>query len=317
MIGTTSVAVGETPAHEDPFKPDTEQYTYTFDHWEPEPVPAAADAAYTAVFTKTRLFTITWKNDDGSVIDTTKAAEGKTPAHADPSKPDTEQYLYTFERWDPEPVPADGDATYTAVFKETERKPNLLPVYFSQVRQDGTPGAPDDIKEQTWNLSFTLSLNGNSYASVKADPLKILPGGNHQSILVTFGNDLDVSQLNSDYKVDVKGVPSGVSADIYSADGGPVKQYTVSAGDPRFGNETETNAVRLTILVQWGWKEVSVKGPEPEVIRVVALPEDEIGAYQLRADGTKEYLIFQTYDICMAYLGRDELCRGPERCYHK
>ncbi|MBQ6505361.1 MAG: hypothetical protein IJI57_15760 [Flexilinea sp.] len=41
------------------------------------------------------------------------------------------------------------------------------------------------------------------------------------------------------------------------------------------------------------------------------------GAYQLRPDGTKEYLIFQTYDICMAYLGRDELCRGPERCYHK
>ena len=50
---------------------------------------------------------------------------------------------------------------------------------------------------------------------------------------------------------------------------------------------------------------------------MVALPEDEIGAYALRQDGTKEYLLFQTYDICMMYLGSDELCRGPERCFHK
>ena len=44
---------------------------------------------------------------------------------------------------------------------------------------------------------------------------------------------------------------------------------------------------------------------------------DVTGAYALRTDGTKEYLLFHTYEICMNYLGRDELCRGPERCYHK
>ena len=68
------------------------------------------------------------------------------------------------------------------------------------------------------------------------------------------------------------------------------------------------------VTLYWNSKAAA---PAPEVIRVVALPEDEIGAYQLRADGTKEYLLFQTYDICMTYLGRDELCAGPERCYHK
>ena len=50
---------------------------------------------------------------------------------------------------------------------------------------------------------------------------------------------------------------------------------------------------------------------------IVILPEDETGAYSIREDGTKEYLLFQTYDICMAWLGSDELCRGHERCYHK
>ena len=59
---------------------------------------------------------------------------------------------------------------------------------------------------------------------------------------------------------------------------------------------------------------VEIKYVEPPVY---PLPEDEIGAYAIRKDGTKEYLIFQTYDICMTYLGRDELCAGPERCYHK
>ena len=50
---------------------------------------------------------------------------------------------------------------------------------------------------------------------------------------------------------------------------------------------------------------------------VYALPEDEIGAYVEGPDGEREYLIFQTYDICMAYLGSEDLCRGNERCFHK
>ena len=47
------------------------------------------------------------------------------------------------------------------------------------------------------------------------------------------------------------------------------------------------------------------------------LPEDEIGAYKLLPDGSKEYLLYHTYDICMFYLGRDDLCSGYERCFHK
>ena len=57
--------------------------------------------------------------------------------------------------------------------------------------------------------------------------------------------------------------------------------------------------------------------PESKQPVFYALPEDEDGAYVLLPDGTKEYLMFETYDICMAYLGSDELCKGPQRCYHK
>ena len=56
---------------------------------------------------------------------------------------------------------------------------------------------------------------------------------------------------------------------------------------------------------------------EPEVVIARELPEDEIGSYWIMEDGTKEYLLFHTYDICMAWLGNPALCEGPERCYHK
>ena len=103
----------------------------------------------------------------------------------------------------------------------------------------------------------------------------------------------------------IKGTDYEYSYTIYDA-GGDVPEYKLRA-------IAGFNGDKFVITLYW---ELTSE-PVPEPIRVVALPEDEIGAYALRADGTKEYLIFQTYDICMAYLGRDELCRGPERCYHK
>ena len=63
------------------------------------------------------LCTITWKNDDGSVIDTTTVAYGEIPTHDDPEKSADEQYTYTFTGWTPEIEPATGDAEYTATFE--------------------------------------------------------------------------------------------------------------------------------------------------------------------------------------------------------
>lgn len=59
------------------------------------------------------------------------------------------------------------------------------------------------------------------------------------------------------------------------------------------------------------------KDPFNDSPAVYPLPEDEIGSYVLRQDGKKEYLVFHTFDICMNYLGNEELCSGNERCYHK
>lgn len=67
-------------------------------------------------------FTITWKNDDGSIIDQTEVSYGQIPTHEVPVKPSTEQYTYTFTGWTSEVVAATTNATYTATYTSELRK---------------------------------------------------------------------------------------------------------------------------------------------------------------------------------------------------
>ena len=117
VIDTTTVAYGDVPTHADATKDATEQYTYTFTGWTPEVVAATEDAEYIATFESTvNEYTITWKNDDGTVIDTTTVAYGDVPTHDDASKDATAQYTYTFLGWNPAVTSVTGDAEYTATY---------------------------------------------------------------------------------------------------------------------------------------------------------------------------------------------------------
>ena len=121
VIDQTKVAYGEMPAHEDPVKKSSKA-TYTFTGWKPELTKVTGDVTYTATFKKDDQFTITWKDDEGNVIDTTKVEPGEKPTHDDPTKEPTEKYTYTFTGWEPKVVKAKADATYTATFKKKIRK---------------------------------------------------------------------------------------------------------------------------------------------------------------------------------------------------
>ena len=121
VIDQTKVAYGKMPTHEDPVKKSSKA-TYIFTGWKPELAKVTGDVTYTATFKKDDQFTITWKDDEGNVIDTTKVEPGKKPTHDDPTKEPTEQYTYTFTGWEPKVVKAKADATYTATFKKKTRK---------------------------------------------------------------------------------------------------------------------------------------------------------------------------------------------------
>ncbi|MBR1731112.1 MAG: hypothetical protein IJ725_01595, partial [Ruminococcus sp.] len=78
-----------------------------------------------------QAYDITWKNDDGSVIDTTTVAAGETPTYdgATPEKSADAEKHYTFSGWSPAVATATEDATYTAVFTETAHSYNSNPTF--------------------------------------------------------------------------------------------------------------------------------------------------------------------------------------------
>ena len=114
---------GQVPAYSGatPVKEATAQYTYTFSGWDVAIAPVTGEATYNATFTQTlNSYQITWKNDDGSVIDVTEVAYGIVPTHADATKANTAEYTYTFNGWDVTPVAVDANATYTATYSEEQ-----------------------------------------------------------------------------------------------------------------------------------------------------------------------------------------------------
>ena len=116
--GTTPTYDGDTPT-----KAGDNQYSYTFTGWDPAVASVTGDAVYTAQFgSETNTYTVTWKNWDGTVLET----DAEVPYGADPSydgaqlaKAGDAQYSYSFTGWNPEPAAVTGNVTYTAVFKES------------------------------------------------------------------------------------------------------------------------------------------------------------------------------------------------------
>lgn len=64
-------------------------------------------------------YTITWKNWNGTTLETdNNVKKGTTPTYdgATPTRPDDTEYTYTWSGWDPEVVPATANQTYTATY---------------------------------------------------------------------------------------------------------------------------------------------------------------------------------------------------------
>lgn len=135
-IKTEKVDYNTMPTPEDPVREATAQYEYTFTGWTPELAVVTGDATYTAKYDQTeRSYDITFKNDDGTLLQKTSVKYGVVPTYngATPTKDATAQYSYSFKGWDKDIASVTGDATYTAQFDATVKKYDI-----TFVDDDGT-----------------------------------------------------------------------------------------------------------------------------------------------------------------------------------
>ncbi len=118
MIGTPAIVeYGSKPTPPDVTKASDQQYTYTFEKWEPEITTVTGDATYKPTFkANIRSYTITWQDDTGKEIGVTTVKYGEKPVYADAAKDSDQRYSYTFAGWEPAVQNVTGDATYKATF---------------------------------------------------------------------------------------------------------------------------------------------------------------------------------------------------------
>ena len=177
LIDKTTVEYGIVPTHADASKAATAEYTYTFTGWTPELVSVTGDATYKATFSATKnSYTITWLNDDESLIDKTTVEYGIVPTHADASKAATAEYTYTFTGWDNTPVAVTGDATYKATFSATKNSYTITWLNEDNSLIDKTtveygvvPTHADATKENTAEFTYTFAGWDNTPVAVTGD----------------------------------------------------------------------------------------------------------------------------------------------------
>ncbi len=118
--GTTPSYTGATPT-----KSATAEWTYTFKGWDQEITTVTGAKDYSATFNQTKnKYTILFKNDDGTTLQTSELEYGSTPSYtgATPTKAATAEWSYTFKGWDQEIATVTGAKTYTATYTATKNK---------------------------------------------------------------------------------------------------------------------------------------------------------------------------------------------------
>ena len=170
VLAETSVTENETPVYTGttPSKASDSEYTYTFAGWTPTVTAATADAIYTATFTATPInnsYTITWKNYDGTVLETdTNVANGTMPSYDGdtPAKANTARYYYTFSGWTPDVLTVNGDTTYTAQFAQHEMVYYLVGTFNEWQASD--------------NYKFVLNFDENNIVEYKLENVNMSKG---------------------------------------------------------------------------------------------------------------------------------------------
>ena len=167
----------------DPSKAPTGEHAYTFAGWTPELAPVTKDVTYKATYAATPKYTVTFVNEDGTVLQTGKVLEGELPKYTGdvPTKAATAEDTYVFVGWAPELVPATADVTYTATYSTTENRYKVTFVdedetvlkaaaeYAYGTPADHIAQPPEPTKAETDEYAYTFAGWTPELAEVTAD----------------------------------------------------------------------------------------------------------------------------------------------------
>ena len=204
---------------------------YEFENWTEGNQVVSDKAAYefslqdertlVANFRK-KKFTITFVNEDGTVLQSEMVEYGVKPVYnkETPAKEATKQYTYTFAGWDNEVTEVAGDATYTATY---DRKLNTYRIRF--VNEDGT-----ELQSEVLDFGAKPVYNGKTPAKAATKQYTYTFAGWDNEVIAVAGDATYTakydSKLNS-YQV------------VFDSNGGSeVGAKTVEYGS-KLGNVTE------------------------------------------------------------------------------
>ena len=217
---------GQTPT-----KPADVQYTYTFSGWSPNISPVVSNITYIAQFEETlNKYTITFVDDDNSIILAGIQYDYGTSANditipANPTKSQTDQYTYIFDKWTPTITDVLGDAIYKATYEAIIRKytvvwrdgnDNIVFTDFQSVEYGTIPSYHGDTptKDATevytyvWNNGWTptiVAVTGDATYTATFDevPIKYQVSLEYESeILSNYEYDLVTSHTFPDKDYD-------------------------------------------------------------------------------------------------------------------
>ncbi len=150
---------------------DETENTFTFGKY---------DNSITAGWEEVDTYTVTWINEDGTVLETDTDVEyGATPEYngPTPTKAADAQYTYTFADWTPEISKVTGDVTYTATYESTVNKYKVTFANYDgnvlseqQIEYGSSATAPAD-PTRDYDTTYHYTFNGwdKDYSSITAD----------------------------------------------------------------------------------------------------------------------------------------------------
>ena len=187
----------KVPADPNRISDNPAAYAWVFTGWDKPVTACQGNTVYTAQYRQDKpVYTVTFKNWDGSVISTNTYNYGDAVAvPADPTRPADLSYTYAFAGWDKTvATTCSGNATYTATYTATEKETVGLDGavrVFGATRYDTAFEAADMLKElqgvekfQTivvaCGTDFADALSGSYLANQKNAPILLVRNRNQE-----------------------------------------------------------------------------------------------------------------------------------------